>query len=46
MSKLGANVTGIDASRKNIEIAKIHAKNNLNIDYLCCSPEKFKTKKI
>ena len=46
MSKLGANVTGIDASRKNIEIAKIHAKkNNLNIDYLCCSPEKFKTKK-
>ena len=31
MSRLGATVTGIDASEKNIEIAKIHAKkNNLN----------------
>ena len=26
MARLGANVTGIDASFKNIEIAKIHAK--------------------
>jgi 2-polyprenyl-6-hydroxyphenyl methylase/3-demethylubiquinone-9 3-methyltransferase len=26
MSRLGANITGIDASSKNIEIAKIHAK--------------------
>ena len=44
MSKLGANVTGIDASRKNIEIAKIHAKkSSLNIEYFCSSPEKFKS---
>ena len=43
MCRLGANVTGIDASKKNIEIAKIHAKkNNLNINYICTSPEKIK----
>ena len=30
MATLGANVTGIDASEKNIRIAKLHAqKNNL-----------------
>ena len=41
MSRLGAEVTGIDASNKNIEIAKYHAKkNNLKIEYLCASPEK------
>ena len=35
MSRLGAQVTGIDASNKNIQIAKVHAKqNNLNIVYL------------
>ena len=35
MCRLGATVTGIDASAKNIEIAKIHAKkNNLNINYI------------
>ncbi len=40
MCRLGAQVTGIDASRKNIEIAKIHAKKNkLNIKYLNSSPE-------
>ena len=40
MSRLGAEVMGIDASDRNIEIAKLHAKkNNLNIDYLCSSPE-------
>ncbi|NCX65483.1 MAG: 3-demethylubiquinone-9 3-O-methyltransferase, partial [Proteobacteria bacterium] len=34
MSRLGANVVGIDASEKNIKIAKMHAeKNNLKIDY-------------
>ncbi len=34
LSKKGANVTGIDFVKDNIEIAKIHAqKNNLNIDY-------------
>ena len=26
MSRLGANVTGIDASEKNVKIAKLHAK--------------------
>ena len=46
MARLGANVTGIDASDKNIKIAKIHAKKNkLNINYICSSPEKVKTKK-
>ena len=46
MQKLGANVTGIDASIKNIKIAKLHAKKNrLKINYLCSSPEKLKTNK-
>ena len=45
-SRLGANVTAIDASKKNIEIAKFHAKkNNLKINYKCISPEKLKVKK-
>ncbi len=43
MSRLGAAVTGIDASEKNIKIAKIHAaKSKLNINYLHASPEKLK----
>ena len=47
MCRLGATVTGIDASAKNIEIAKIHAKkNNLNINYICTSPEKMQKKKF
>jgi 2-polyprenyl-6-hydroxyphenyl methylase / 3-demethylubiquinone-9 3-methyltransferase len=46
MKRLGANVTGIDASIKNIKIAKLHAKKNkLNINYLCSSPEKLKINK-
>ena len=46
MRKLGAEVVGIDASEKNIQVAKLHKKkNNLEIDYLCTSPENF-TKKI
>ncbi len=46
MARLGAEVVGIDASDRNIEIAKIHAKkNNLNIKYLCSSPEKLKIEK-
>ena len=46
MQRLGANVTGIDASIKNIKIAKLHAKKNkLSINYLCSSPEKLKTNK-
>jgi len=40
MSRLGADVTGIDASIKNIEVAKLHAKkNDLKINYLNTSPE-------
>ena len=45
MSRLGAKVSGIDASEKNISIAKLHAKkSNLDINYVCTSPESFKTK--
>ena len=41
MSRLGASVTGIDASLKNIKIAQSHSiKNNLKINYLNTSPEK------
>ena len=44
MSRLGAKVTGIDASGKNIKIAKIHSeKNNLKIDYFNKSPEQLKS---
>jgi len=46
MTRLGADVTGIDASNKNINIAKLHAKKNkLNINYLHSSPENLKIKK-
>ena len=45
MSRLGANVTGIDASEKNIKIAKTHSKkNNLEINYISSSPERLKEK--
>jgi len=45
MCRLGAKVTGIDASEKNIKVAKLHSKkNSLQIDYFCSSPEKFSTK--
>ncbi len=41
MSRLGAEVTGIDASKKNIEVAKLHSKkSSLEINYLNTSPEK------
>ena len=41
MTRLGAKVTGIDASSKNIQVAKLHAKkNNLNINYINLEPEK------
>ncbi len=44
MSRLGADVVGIDASKKNIKIARLHAKkNNLDIKYVCASPENLKT---
>ena len=43
MCRLGADVTAIDASEKNIEVAKLHSrKNNLKINYICTSPEKLK----
>ncbi len=46
MCRLGANVTAIDASNKNIAIANLHAKkNNLKIKYICSSPEKLRTTK-
>ena len=46
MHKLGANVVGIDASEKNINVAKLHAKkNNLDIEYICTSPENLINKK-
>ena len=45
MTRLGADVVGIDASNKNIQVAKLHAKKNkLDIKYICTSPEKFETK--
>ena len=41
LSRLGADVTGIDASSKNIEVARIHAKKSgLKIKYFNTSPEK------
>ncbi len=40
MARLGANVTGIDASEKNINVAKLHSnKSGLKINYLNTSPE-------
>jgi len=46
MTRLGANVTAIDASSKNINVAKAHAKkNNLNITYLNELPESLSSKK-
>ena len=45
MYRLGAKVVGIDASKKNIRVAKLHAKKNkLKIDYKVASPETLKTK--
>jgi len=46
MSRLGANVTGIDASEKNIKIANAHLKKSkLKINYICASPESLKITK-
>ena len=45
LSRLGATVTGIDASDRNIKIAKMHLKKSkLDIDYHCSSPDKFVAK--
>ena len=41
MARLGAKVTGIDASEKNVNVAKLHSeKSGLSIKYLNSSPEK------
>jgi 2-polyprenyl-6-hydroxyphenyl methylase/3-demethylubiquinone-9 3-methyltransferase len=46
MARLGGSVTGIDASEKNIKVAKIHSlKNNLKINYINTSPEYLKEAK-
>jgi len=46
LKKLGAEITGIDASKNNIKAAKIHAKKmNLNIKYIHNSPENLKFEK-
>ena len=40
LTRLGATMTGIDASNNNIEVAKLHSKEmSLNIKYIRCSPE-------
>ena len=40
LNRLGAKITGIDASINNVEVAKQHAKEmNLNIKYIHASPE-------
>ena len=46
MARLGADVTGIDASYKNIQIAKLHQKKSrIKIKYYNSSPENLKIKK-
>ena len=43
MARLGADVTGIDGSKKNIEVAKLHSKKSgLQIKYINASPENLK----
>lgn len=45
LARLGADITGIDASEKNIQAAKIHAKkNNIKINYIHGSPEQLNLK--
>ena len=45
LSRLGAQITGIDASKNNIKIAQLHAnKMSLKIKYFNSSPEKLKFK--
>ena len=46
LARLGAKVVGIDASKKNIDIAKHHLrKSNLKIEYYDKSPENFNYEK-
>ena len=45
LNRLGADITGIDASDNNVEIAKLHAKKmNLDIQYIHSSPENINLK--
>ena len=45
LSRLGANVTGIDAAKTNIEVAKIHMEQSgLDINYLNKKPEDIENK--
>lgn len=44
LTRLGAKVTAVDASDKNIKVASLHAqKMGLEIDYRCTSPEQLVT---
>jgi len=46
MSRLGAKVTAIDASKINVKVAKLHSKKNkLKINYISTTPEKLSIKK-
>ena len=45
LSRLGASMTGIDASKNNIEVAKIHSQEmELDIKYIHSSPENLNLK--
>jgi len=45
LSRLGASITGVDASYNNIKAAKLHSKEmSLNINYICNSPENLNLK--
>ena len=45
LTRLGATMTGIDASNDNIEVAKLHSKEmSLNIKYISSSPENLNLK--
>jgi len=45
LSRLGAEVTGIDPSKDNIEVAQLHSREmNLNIKYIHSSPEQLNFK--
>ncbi|WHQ46450.1 MAG: bifunctional 2-polyprenyl-6-hydroxyphenol methylase/3-demethylubiquinol 3-O-methyltransferase UbiG [Candidatus Midichloria sp.] len=47
LSRLGANITGLDACAENIQIAKDYAKyNNYHINYVTSTIEDFATKRI
>ena len=44
LARMGAQVTGIDASEQSILIARQHAdRNAVNVDYYCATPETFQS---